>query len=109
MHGRHAAGAPSVLVAFLPLIVVILVNLAISLVVLPRLDTSYLAEARWGETSLAEVGGVWAVVLALFTAILTLIAFNFRRLPSLRESVDAGANASVLPLSACRALSASAP
>ena len=91
MRGRHAAGAPSVLVAFLPLIVVILVNLAISLVVLPRLDTSYLAEARWGETSLAAVGGVWAVVVALFTAILTLIALNFRRLPSLRESVDAGA------------------
>ena len=97
IHGRDAAGAPSVLVAFLPLIVVILVYLAMSFVVLPRLDTSYLAEARWGETSLAAVGGVWAVVVALFTAILTLIAFNFRRLPSLRESVDAGANASVLP------------
>ena len=96
-HGRHAAGAPSVLVAFLPLIVVILVNLAMSLFVLPRLDTSYLAEARWGATSLSAVGGVWAVVVALFAAILTLIAFNYRRLPSLRESMDAGANASVLP------------
>jgi H+/gluconate symporter-like permease len=73
-HGRHAAGAPSVLAAFLPLIVVILVNLAMSLFVLPRLDTSYLAEARWGGTSLAAVGGVWAVVVALFAAILTLIA-----------------------------------
>jgi len=96
-HGRHAAGAPSVLVAFLPLIVVILVNLAMSLFVLPRLDTSYLAEARWGTTSLAAVGGVWAVVVALFAAILTLIALNYRRLPSLRESMDAGASASVLP------------
>ena len=96
-HGSHAERSPSVLVAFLPLIVVILVNLAMSLFVLPRLDTSYLAEVRWGGTSLAAVGGVWAVVVALFAAILTLIALNHRRLPSLRESMDAGANASVLP------------
>ena len=96
-HGRHAESTPSVLVAFLPLIVVIMVNLAMSLFVLPRLDTGYLAEVRWGGTSLVAVGGVWAVVVALFAAILMLIAFNFRRLPSLRESMDAGANASVLP------------
>jgi hypothetical protein len=64
--------------------------------VLPRLDTSYLAEARWGGTSLAAVGGVWAVVVALFAAILTLIALNYRRLTSLR-GMDAGASASVLP------------
>jgi H+/gluconate symporter-like permease len=96
-HGSHAERSPSVLVAFLPLIVVILVNLAMSLFVLPRLDASYLAEVRWGGTSLAAVGGVWAVVVALFAAILTLIALNHRRLPSLRESMDAGANASVLP------------
>jgi H+/gluconate symporter-like permease len=84
-------------VAFLPLIVVILVNLAMSLLVLPRLDTAYLAEERFGATSLAAVGGVWAVVVALFAAILSLVALNYRRLPSLKESVDAGANASVLP------------
>ena len=76
---------------------VILVNLAMSMFVLPRLDTSFLAEDRWGATSLSAVGGVWAVVVALLAAIVTLIALNYRRLPSLRESMDAGANASVLP------------
>ena len=96
-HGRHSGTSPGVLVALLPLIVVILVNLAMSLVVLQWLDTSFLAEERWGATSLAAVGGVWAVVIALLTAILTLVAFNFRRLPSLKMSADAGANASVLP------------
>jgi H+/gluconate symporter-like permease len=96
-HGRHADAAPSVVVSLLPLIVVILVNLAMSLFVLPRLDTSFLSEERWGSTSLSAVGGVWAVVIALGAAICTLVALNYRRLPSLRESVDAGANASVLP------------
>jgi H+/gluconate symporter-like permease len=96
-HGGQAAASPTPLVALLPLVVVILVNLVMSLFVLPRLDTSFLAEERWGGTSLSAVGGVWAVVVALFSAILTLIALNYRRLPSLRASMDAGANASVLP------------
>lgn len=96
-HGRHTQTPPAVLVALLPLFVVILVNLAMSVLVLPRLDTGFLAEDRWGETSLYAVGGVWAVVVALLAAILTLIALNYRRLPSLKASADAGANASVLP------------
>src|SRR6185436_13879942 len=66
-HGRHSETPPDVVVALLPLAVVILVNLAMSVVVLPRLDTSFLAEERWGATSLAAVGGVWAVVVALLT------------------------------------------
>jgi len=41
---------------------------------------------------------VWAVVTALATAIVTLIAINYRRLPELRTSMDAGANASALPV-----------
>jgi H+/gluconate symporter-like permease len=96
-HGHIAAAAPGTLTALLPLVVVILVNLAMSMFVLPRLDTSFLAEERWGTTSLSAVGGVWAVVVALLAAIMALIALNYRRLPSLRESMDAGANASVLP------------
>jgi H+/gluconate symporter-like permease len=96
-HGRHAESLPSVRIALLPLVVVIVVNFIMSVTVLPRLDTSFLAEEKWGATSLAAVGGVWSVVVALFVATLTLLAFNYRRLPSLRESMDAGANASVLP------------
>jgi H+/gluconate symporter-like permease len=96
-HGQHAQTKPTIFVAVLPLIVVIAVNFAMSLFVLPRIDTSFLAEERWGSTSLGAVGGVWAVVVALAAALLTLVALNYRRLPSLRESMDAGANASVLP------------
>jgi H+/gluconate symporter-like permease len=96
-HGGHARSDPSFVIALLPLVVVIAVNLLMSVFVLPRMDTSFLADEEWGATSLSAVGGVWAVVVALLAAILTLIALNFRRLPSLRESMDAGANASVLP------------
>ncbi len=96
-HGRHSDTAPSNFAATLPLVVVVIVNLTMSLVILPRLDFSYLAEERWGGTSVAAVAGVWSVVVALAAAIATVIACNWNRLPSLRQSMDAGANASVLP------------
>ncbi|EHK67188.1 GntP family permease [Achromobacter arsenitoxydans] len=97
-HGQRSPDAPSALVAATPLVVVILVNLLMTLVVLPRMDTSWLAEARWGGTSLAAVGGVWSVITALLAAIAVLVALNYRRLPSLRDTMDAGVNASALPL-----------
>ena len=95
--GRVGGILPPTWVAFLPLVVVILVNLAMSLFVLPALDTSFLAEERFGATSLSAVGGVWAVVVALAAAIAVVVALNYRRLRSLRDTMDAGANASVLP------------
>ncbi len=96
-HGKPSKLAPPIALAALPLIVVIAVNLLMSFWVLPRMDASFLAEERWGRTSLTAVGGVWAVIVALAVAIAVLIAVNRQRLASLRQSIDAGANASVLP------------
>jgi len=95
--GRHGTTPVPIGIAVLPLVVVVSVNLLMSLVILPRLDFSFLAEASWGATSLSAVAGVWSVAVALATAILALVLFNRQRLPALRESMDAGANASVLP------------
>jgi H+/gluconate symporter-like permease len=97
-HGSPADAPPSIGVAALPLMVVVLVNVVMSFVVLPRVDASFLAEPQWGKSSLGEVAGVWAVVVALAAATLTLVIVNYRRLLTLRESMDAGANASVLPV-----------
>jgi len=96
--GRHGDSTPPILVAALPLFAVVVTNLLMSLVILPRLDFAFLAEDRWGATSIAAVAGVWSVVVALAVAIVTVILLNRRRLPALRESMDAGANASVLPV-----------
>jgi H+/gluconate symporter-like permease len=97
-HGHHSAAAPSILVAALPLVVVIAVNLVVSLIVLPRVDLSFLNDERWGGASVASVSGVWSVLVALILAIATLITFNYRRLTELRKTIDAGATASVLPV-----------
>src|ERR1700741_3414806 len=97
MHGKETDTAPPITLAALPLIVVIAVNLAMSLFILRALDTSYLAESRFGGVSLADVGGVWAVITALACAIATVLAIHHPRLPALRTTMDAGANAAVLP------------
>ena len=96
--GEQAPSGPPAAMAFLPLLVVVLTNLVMSFLVLPNLDTAFLKEPRWGGTTLASVGGVWAVATALLAGILTLLAASGRRIPALRASVDAGANASVLPV-----------
>jgi H+/gluconate symporter-like permease len=96
-HGDRSVSPPPAFFAALPLVVVVAVNLLMSLVVLPRLDSSYLAEERWGATSISAVAGVWSVVVALAAAIVTVILINLRRLLALRQSMDAGANAAVLP------------
>ena len=97
-HGGPSREAPPIIFAVLPLVVVVSVNVLMSLVVLPQLDVSFLAEERFGATSLSAVAGVWSVVTALLAAILTVIAINWQRLPALRETMDSGANASVLPV-----------
>jgi H+/gluconate symporter-like permease len=103
-HGRHADTTPSIGIAVLPLLVVVIVNLLMSIFILPRLDFSFLAEEQWGRTSLAAVAGVWSVAVALAAASATLIATNWQRLPALRATMDAGANASVLPIFAVASL-----
>src|SRR5689334_9723201 len=96
-HGKQTDTPPPIILAALPLMVVIAVNLAMSLFILRALDTRYLADPRFGSVSLADLGGVWAVITALACAILTVLAVSYRRLRTLRETIDAGANAAVLP------------
>jgi len=96
--GNRTPQGPPIAIAVLPLAVVVFTNFIVTQIVLPRMDASFLAQPQWGETSLSSVGGIWSVSIALFLAILVLIAFNLKRLPALRSTIDAGANASVLPV-----------
>jgi H+/gluconate symporter-like permease len=96
--GRPSPEHPPIALAALPLFVVIGVNVLMTLVVLPRLNVSFLAEKRFGATSLEAVGGIWSVVTALLAAIVAVLVVNWRRLGAVRDSLDAGANASVLPI-----------
>lgn len=96
--GRPSHEHQPIALASLPLFMVIGVNVLMTLAVLPRLDVSFLAEERFGATSLEAVGGIWSVVTALLAAIIAVLVVNWRRLGAVRDSLDAGANASVLPI-----------
>ena len=92
------APLPSPAVAVLPLVLVIALNLLFTFVIIPAMDTGFLALPQYGETSIDQVRGIWAVIAALVLSILVVIALNWRRLSNLKASVDSGANASLLPI-----------
>lgn len=96
--GANVETLPPFALAVLPVLAVIVTNFAFVQFVVPAMDTSYLADPLFGETTIERVRGVWAVIVALLLAIVLLIATNWRRLTDLRESLDKGADASVLPI-----------
>ena len=95
---QRPAEPPGVFVAVLPLALVIALNLLFTFVVIPNMDTGFLALPIYGETSVEQVGGIWSVIAALVFSVLVVIACNRKRLPQITRSVDDGANASLLPI-----------
>ncbi|WP_363324500.1 GntP family permease [uncultured Roseibium sp.] len=89
---------PHFLLAIAPIVIVVLVNFLFVEFVVPRLETAYLAEPLFGATSIEAVRGVWAIVVALTASILFLILSNLRRFPDIRETLNKGADAAVLPI-----------
>ena len=89
---------PSFAVAVLPIVLVILLNYLFSMHLIPAWDTGYLALPEYGEAGLDEVLGIWSIIASLVIAILAQLALNWRRLVQPVRSLDAGANASVLPI-----------
>jgi H+/gluconate symporter-like permease len=89
---------PPFALAIAPVILVIAVNLLAVTAILPAMDTDFLSKPLFGSTKVEEVGGIWAVIIALTTSILFAAVANWKRFANLRQTVDDGANASVLPI-----------
>lgn len=89
---------PSLPVALLPIVLVVLFNYVFSSIAFPKLDASYLALPKYGSTTIASVKGIWAIICALLVANLFLVAASKRLRANLKRSLDDGANASVLPI-----------
>jgi H+/gluconate symporter-like permease len=91
-------GGPSFAVAIAPIILVIAANYVVANFILPAMDTDYLAEAKWGATTINSVRGIWAIIVALVAAILLIIALNWTYLRDLRRSLNEGTLGSMLPI-----------
>ena len=116
--GDGARALPSLPVAAIPLIIVLVLNLVFTFVIIPQMDTAYLALPEFGATDVGAVRGVWSVIAALTFSSLLLIALNWRRLaggpgegregagregagqtgPGLGATLDAGAKDSLKPI-----------
>lgn len=92
------AELPSLMLAAMPLATVITVNLAFTTLVIPAMNTDYLAASEYGATTIDSVRGIWSIIVALVISILVMIAVNRSRLPRLNTTLDAGAHASLLPI-----------
>jgi H+/gluconate symporter-like permease len=96
--GEAPTDLPPLWLAALPIVAVVALNGLFAGLLLPMLDTAYLAADRWGGVGFDRLRGVWAIILALAVTILVIVLTNRRRLPDLTESLSAGAGASALPL-----------
>lgn len=95
---RDRGGLPPTWVAFLPVVVVIGLNLLMLRVVFPMLDTGYLSEEQYGATELSAVQGNWGLIVALTTAVVLAFVLNWARLRSPKTSFNKGTTASFLPI-----------
>ncbi len=84
--------------AIAPVVLVILLNYLLATWVFPALDTSYLADSRFGSTHIGAVRGIWAVLVALAAAIVLIIVLQRKQLTALGKTLEKGASGSVMPL-----------
>jgi H+/gluconate symporter-like permease len=92
------ASRPTLVVALVPLLLVVVGNLAFARVVIPAMDTSYLAEPRFGGVTVDDVRGIWALIAALTLAIGATVGLHWRRWHSLAGSINGGTQSALLPI-----------
>ena len=96
--GALTTSGPSLTIAFAPILVVIITNLVFTKIILPSLDTAYLATDKFGNVSLNSVVGLWAIICALVLACLTIIILNWKAIVNIKDSIQQGVSSSFLPI-----------
>ena len=91
---------PAFSVAMAPAVAVIGLNALFTYVVIPMMDTGYLQSERFGNASIADLRGIWAIIAALVLSILLLVALNFRRLTVFNTASEVGYGAIIASLPA---------
>ena len=88
---------PGFAVAVLPIVLVIGVNFALVEWLIPTWDTAYLATEEFGNTDIGKLRGLWAMIVALLVANLSVILIHYRSWDRLNGSLKLAANGSLLP------------
>lgn len=91
---RHAA--LPLWAALAPILSVGVVTFGMGWIVLPAMQTDYLALPQYGGTEVERVGGLWSVIAALTVALVLALALS--RPPRLMQTLNDGAESALLPL-----------
>jgi len=83
--------------AVLPLLLVIGINALFTYGIFPRVDFGFM-QASFPDVDPAKTTGLWALIIALAVACLTLVLVRLGRWENLRESVNKGVFGFMLPL-----------
>lgn len=89
---------PSIWIAVLPLVWVVVANFLASRFWIPTWETAYLAEAKYGSTEISKVYGSWASIMALTSAIVLVIALHFRSFDEVNLLISKSATGALLPV-----------
>lgn len=89
---------PNAMLGLVPILIVIVTNFSLVTWVFPAMDFAYLQEETYGKTDISKVGGIWAIVIALFFACLFTLAVGWRHMKDAKESLNQGATGSMLPI-----------
>ena len=92
------APRPGLAVSLAPLVVVIAANLVFARLIIPAMDTSYLADARFGRVNIDDVRGLWALIAALTLTLGVTVALHWRAWQDLTGSINQGTQSALLPI-----------
>lgn len=97
--GDKLTTPPSLVLAALPLVLVIVLNMLFTFFIIPAMDTAYLAQPFYGATDIDALRGIWSIIAALTLSSIALILLNLGRLRTiLGETLDHGAADSLKPI-----------
>lgn len=95
--GVTSQGQMPVFLAFLPLLLVIGVNALFTYIIFPSIDFTSFKEL-YPKLDPSKQTGLWALVIALVVACLSLILLRLGKWNNLKETVNKGALGSMLPI-----------
>lgn len=87
--------------AFTPIVIVIAVNYICVKYFFPNYDGAYLADKKYGGTSLKTVASNWSIIISLTISVLFVIIFNIKKFKSFKRFLsftNDGVNSSLLPI-----------
>lgn len=94
---KGAMSRMPLVLALLPLFLVVAVNALFTYTVFPRMDMQFLTE-RFPTVTPSKMTGLWALIIALTVACITLVVSRLGHWSNLRTSINKGVYGFMLPL-----------